>query len=332
MSGRAATASHGRTYRLRALDSNGAPGPGVNSAALSSMQHAQFMIHLQPQAVGKRNADHAPCWPWPSPTGRPTVVLLHASGSSSRQWDVLAESLRPRFDVHAIDLHGHGRQETWRGSRPLSVHDEAALVLPAIEHAGGAHLIGHSYGAAVAMHLAAARPSLVHSLAVYEPVVFSLLAQHEPQGAATCEANSVGAGLQAMLAAGQATSAAERFIDYWSGDGAFALLGPNRQSPIVQRMPCIVQHFAALHAEPLACDRLARLNAPLLCMTGSDSTTVCRRIDKLLRALLPNAQHELLAGLGHMGPVTHPAQVNARLLRFLGTSEPNSQHVALRAQ
>jgi pimeloyl-ACP methyl ester carboxylesterase len=111
---------------------------------------------------------------------RESVVLLHSSAASARQWDALAERLRPAFEVHAIDLHGHGRQAPWRCDRALSVHDEVAIVLPAMERAGGAHQIGHSYGGAVALHLEAARPSLVRSLAVYEPVLFHLLAHHEP--------------------------------------------------------------------------------------------------------------------------------------------------------
>ena len=58
---------------------------------------------------------------------KPAVVLLHASGSSARQWDALAQALEPRFQVHAVDLLGHGRQP---GRPGATVHDEAALVQP----------------------------------------------------------------------------------------------------------------------------------------------------------------------------------------------------------
>jgi pimeloyl-ACP methyl ester carboxylesterase len=263
-------------------------------------------------------------------SARPVVVLLHASGGSSRQWDALAEQLRPGFDVHAIDLHGHGRQAPWSGRRPLSLHDDAALALPAIERAGSAHLIGHSYGGAVALHLAAARPGLVRSLAVYEPALFGLLAEQEPQSAASWEIRAVAEGLRAALAAGHAATAAERFIDYWSGDGSFARLGPQRQAPIVQRMPSVLRHFDTLHGEPLPREPLARLTVPLLCLTGAGSTAVCRRIGRLLQALLPRAQHETLAGMAHMGPMTHAAQVNGRLLRFLGTAAATPQRATPR--
>jgi pimeloyl-ACP methyl ester carboxylesterase len=53
-------------------------------------------------------------------------VLVHASGGTSRQWGARAERLRPAFDVHVIDHHGHGTQDPWRAPRRASVYDEAA--------------------------------------------------------------------------------------------------------------------------------------------------------------------------------------------------------------
>lgn len=253
---------------------------------------------------------------------RQTVILLHSSAASARQWDALAERLTPYFDVQAIDLHGHGRQAGWSARRPLSLHDDAALALPALERAGGAHLIGHSYGAAVAMHLAAARPERVRSLAVYEPVLFRLLADHEPRGAAAREAFELAATMRERVAAGQMAAAAERFVDYWSGASAWAGLAAHQQRAIVSRMPVVVQHFDTLLAQALPMAPLQRLAAPLLCLAGARSTAAALRVAGLLRALLPGARHETLAGLGHMGPITHAPLVNERLLRFLGAARP----------
>lgn len=254
--------------------------------------------------------------------GRETVILLHSSAASARQWETLVERLRPGFDVHPIDLHGHGRQAPWRGDRGLTVHDDAALVLPIIERAGGAHLIGHSYGGAVALHLAAARPSLVRSLAVYEPVLFRLLADHEPLGAAAREAFDLAEVMRALVAGGQAAAAAERFVDYWSGASAWARMGPERQRAVASRISVVVQHFDALYSEPLPAARLAGLTMPVLCLAGGRSTAAALRIAALLRVLMPGAQHEMLPGLGHMGPITHASLVNDRLLRFHGIDQP----------
>lgn len=249
---------------------------------------------------------------------RETVVLLHSSAASARQWDALAEQLQPVYDVQAIDLHGHGRQADWAGARPLSVHDEAELVMPVLQRARGGHVIGHSYGGAVAIYLAATQPQLVRSLAVYEPVLFRLLADHEPAGAAAQEAFGLAGHMRTMMAAGRAAEAAQRFVDYWSGASAWQRLGPQRQGGIVARMATVVQHFDALYGEPLPPALLERLTMPVLCLSGADSTPAALRIAALLRELLPQARHESLPGLAHMGPITQAPLVNERLLRFHG--------------
>ena len=170
---------------------------------------------------------------------RESVVLLHSSAASARQWDELAERLRPRFEVHAIDLYGHGRQPPWSGDRPPTVHDEAALALPAIEAAGTVHLIGHSYGAAVALHLAAARPSQVRSLALYEALSFRLLAEDDPHGAAAHEVFGLAGLIRRLATEGHTEAAAERFVDYWSGGPVWARMPPERQRAIASRMPVV---------------------------------------------------------------------------------------------
>ena len=109
------------------------------------------------------------------PTQRPTVVLLHSSASSARQWERLVEALAPHFRMRAIEFHGHGERTAWGGDAPLTLADEAALAVPLLEEAGGAHVVGHSYGAAVALKLATMHPKLVRSVVAYEPVLFRWL-------------------------------------------------------------------------------------------------------------------------------------------------------------
>lgn len=249
--------------------------------------------------------------------GSETVVLLHSSASSGRQWDALVRCLQPDLHVHAIDLHGHGRRPAWCGDRTLSVVDEAALALPILERAGGAHVIGHSYGAAIAIHLAAAQPGLVRSLTVFEPVLFNLLAEREPHGAAALEVLAVARSVYRHVSAGRLTDAAEHFVNYWSGANAWERLGSHHQAVIASRMPAVTRHFDALHAASLSAAELARLRMPMLCLTGAQSTLAARRIGALLRALLPWATHESIAGLGHLGPITHPEVFNDRVLQFL---------------
>ena len=56
----------------------------------------------------------------------------------------------------------------------------------------------------------------------------------------------------------------------------------------------------------------------MLCLTGSCTVASTRRIGEILRATLPHAEHQMLVGMGHMGPITHADEVNRRLASFLG--------------
>jgi pimeloyl-ACP methyl ester carboxylesterase len=249
----------------------------------------------------------------------PTVILLHASGSSGSQWDTLVGRLQSRFRLQTVDFHGHGGTPAWNGSRPLAIDDDAALATPLLAAAGGAHLVGHSYGGAVALKLARLYPQLVHSVAVYEPVSFRLLFDYNPRQPAAREVMIVAAKIQTNLLVGRIDRAAAHFIDYWSGEGTWEAMPISRRHMVVSRMPSITPHFSALFSDALRRSELARRPMPVLCLTGARTRASTRRIGELLRLAMPGATHEMLAGMGHMGPVTHAGAVTARLAGWLDT-------------
>jgi pimeloyl-ACP methyl ester carboxylesterase len=249
----------------------------------------------------------------------PTVILLHSSGSSGKQWDTLVGALQSRFRLQTVDFHGHGATPAWAGGRPLALDDDAALVAPLLAAAGGAHLVGHSYGGAVALKLARQYPRFVSSVAVYEPVTFRLLFDYNARQPAAREVMIVAARIHTNLLVGRIDRAAAHFVDYWSGDGTWEAMPLSRRQAVISRMPSVVPHFHALFTETLRRSELARLPMPVLCLTGARTKASTRRIGELLRLALPEATHEMLAGMSHMGPVTHAGAVAARLTGWLDT-------------
>lgn len=250
----------------------------------------------------------------------PTVVLLHSSGSSLKQWDTLAGLLQSRFRLQAVDFHGHGATPAWPGESALRLEDDAALAAPLLAAApGGVHLIGHSYGGAVALKLAHLHPRQVNSVAVYEPVLFRLLFDYNARHAPAREVIEAAARIHTSLFAGRLDRAAQHFVDYWSGEGTWEAMALARRHTVIARMPALVPHFRALFNDTLARAELGRLPMPVLSLTGARTKASTRCIGELLRLAMPNATHEMLAGMGHMGPVTHAGAVAARLAGWLDT-------------
>ncbi|MBA3235989.1 MAG: alpha/beta hydrolase [Chloroflexi bacterium] len=102
----------------------------------------------------------------------PRVVCVHGSMSHG---SAVFESLRALTDAYAvefIDRRGFGASPPRPGGVDFDgdADDVAALL------GSGAHLVGHSYGAVVALLATGRRPALVRSLTVIEPPAFSLAA------------------------------------------------------------------------------------------------------------------------------------------------------------
>ena len=109
------------------------------------------------------------------------VLCLHSNASTSSQWRALAGLLADRHRVIAVDGYGAGKSPEWPDDRGLRLADEVELAASAIALAGERFdLVGHSYGAAVAVKLALLHPARVRSLILYEPTLFHLVAGAHP--------------------------------------------------------------------------------------------------------------------------------------------------------
>ena len=88
------------------------------------------------------------------------VVLLHSGGMSSRQWRAFSELACARFRVIAVDFLGSGASPPWADDARFELAVELDALLRSVPTDAPLHLVGHSYGAVIALRLAAARPAL----------------------------------------------------------------------------------------------------------------------------------------------------------------------------
>lgn len=253
-------------------------------------------------------------------TGHPfaTVVCLHASGSSSRQWKGLVERIGHRARIVAPDFYGHGEAPTWNQARALTLRDEASRVMRVLTGSSRPiHLVGHSYGGAVAMHIALELPERVASLTLYEPVCFATLFAYNARNPEAVEVRILAEGIDRALRNGSIEAAAERFVTYWSGNDAWRGLSGPQRTTIASRMPSIDRHFKALAADTTTLKDYERLCLPVLLMAGARTKPSTRRLAELLAYGLPALEFEMIDGLDHMGPVTAPEIVNGRIEAFI---------------
>ncbi|WKE64426.1 alpha/beta hydrolase [Gallaecimonas kandeliae] len=225
------------------------------------------------------------------------LVYLHSSMSDSRQWRPLAQD----FPGLLHDFYGYG-EAPMAPAGPFSLALEAARI--ALNEP--MTLVGHSYGAATALHLAVTQPDKVKALCLYEPVAFWLLPK-ENAGRQAAE------DLGARMARLDASQGAQAFVDYWSGEGSFAAMPARLQQRLAAQAPKVLKDFEALIGESTD---PAAITVPLLLMVGSQSPASSRAVAFELARRLPQAQL-VEVDAGHMGPIQHPELVLPLMADFL---------------
>ncbi|OBG60066.1 MULTISPECIES: alpha/beta fold hydrolase [unclassified Mycobacterium] len=97
------------------------------------------------------------------------VLALHGLTGHGQRWQQLA-GLLPEIPFAAPDLIGHGRS-SWAAPWTIDANVAAMAALLDGEAGPPVLIVGHSFGGALAMQLAAARPDRVAALLLLDPAV-----------------------------------------------------------------------------------------------------------------------------------------------------------------
>ncbi|MEA2638044.1 MAG: non-heme chloroperoxidase, partial [Chloroflexota bacterium] len=92
--------------------------------------------------------------------GEPAVLALHGLASNARWWDLVADRLIPAHRVIAVDLPGHGRSDRPDSGYDFDTVSADLAALLAVVHPAPMVVVGHSWGATVALAFAVDHPDL----------------------------------------------------------------------------------------------------------------------------------------------------------------------------
>jgi len=206
------------------------------------------------------------------------IVLLHGLSASTQWWRSTVEALEPEYDVHVVRLAGMPYAEA-----AVSLRDWLAR-----ETDGGATLVGHSMGGAVALLTAARNPENVARLALIAPA--GLFATRRRRTYVVPVLRSLGASPARIAPAA------------WDA----ARLGPLRLWRVATDL--------------LSCDLaplLAGVHVPTLLLWGADDRILPPSLAQEFQAQLPDSRLVFLENCGHVPMLEAPEALNAELRRFL---------------
>lgn len=248
-------------------------------------------------------------------SGPRPALGIHCSLAHAGAWRGLATALDDVITLHTFDLPNHGRSGDWDGRGDM--HDTAtAMALAVLDSIGQdpIDIIGHSFGATVALRLAIEYPDRVRSVAMYEPVYFAPAMADDPGFSARYRAET--SDFERAIAAGDNVAAAEAFNRVWADGLAWTDIPAQTRAYMSDRI-----HFVQYSAPFLVDDcagllrpgQFQKAAMPALLMAGAASPWA-RPVNAAIARRLPNTTQAVLDDVGHMGPITHPGKV-ARIWR-----------------
>lgn len=275
----------------------------------------------------------------PGADGTVPLVLVHGVLDSARSFSRLRRSLGPRRRVVSYDRRGYQRS---RPAQPVGtgVCGHTGDLLFVLDHyaagaggegegprrrAVGAVVLGHSYGAVVALAAAARRPDLVAGVLAYEPPLSWLAWWPLGRGPVTGTRGGDG-GDSPMLVPGPGEGApefTERFMRTMIGDRRYERLSPAARRGLADDGPAAAAELLGLPTRP-AFDPAA-VSVPVVVARGERATARHVRATDWLAAAVPGARLAVLGGADHGAHISHPAEL-ARLLGELAARvEPSCE-------
>lgn len=227
-----------------------------------------------------------------SGAGAEAVILLHGLSGSGRWWRHTIPALARRYRVLVPDLIGFGATGCPGPLPEIAALAEILAEWATQTAAWPAHVVGHSMGGQLAIHLAARHPEAVARLVLADAAG---VRRH--------------LGMRELL--------------------RFALeLAPPRRWGDPRFFPVILRD--ALHAGPRSILRalghilrddvrplLARIRAPTLVLWGEWDALVPLEGGRLLRARIPDARLAIVPRAAHNPMIDRPEAFNRLVLRFL---------------
>ena len=252
------------------------------------------------------------------PTLGRTIVFANSLGSNQSIWDDTIHHLPGGYGILTYDLPGHGLSSA---AREISIEDMAADAIALIEYLGLTEVVfcGLSIGGMIGQVVAAQRPDLIA-----RAILCHTSSKIGTWDKWTARIEAAGtSGLDSLAPAIIANWFGAHYCTHRADDL------PLHENMI--RQTTRVGYIAACQALRAAdlTALSADINVPVLCIGGDEDKSVTLEEVKKLSDDIPQAQFEVMTGVGHL-PCLEAPQALATLIEGFDQPDQTAQGLTIR--
>ncbi|MBO1004881.1 alpha/beta fold hydrolase [Pseudogracilibacillus auburnensis] len=246
----------------------------------------------------------------------PPIVLIHGTASYHFCWRNIVATLSENYSVYALDLLGYGESD-----KPVNAcyskeaHAQRVIEVLRKLNLSSVHLIGHSMGGEVSVHVALKAPELVEDLTLIAPDGFRKGVHSFTKYIA--KRGLLNGMFKGMLRRPPKPKMMSRMLGLPIETLTPDLLAGWTKPYSDPNMPYIITKTLADDDTGVISSKVCQLSLRVLLIYGTNDKLVPQHVFRAYEKELPNISVEKYEGFGHVLMEECPEKLTESILRFI---------------
>lgn len=260
------------------------------------------------------------------------LVLVHGSASDHRTWEKQISEFGNHYKTIAYSRRFHWPNKNIQEKEDYSMEQHIGDLEEFLKYIGDkpTHLVGHSYGALVCLHLAFKKPQFIRTLTLAEPPAVTLFVSNQPKPKEILKLlftkpglalHIIQFGIKGIAPATKAfrKNEMDKALDIFGkatlGEKTYLNLSKSRLEQA--RTNLIKAELLGSGFLPLDKDKIRKIKIPTLLLMGQESQKIWQDLLLELKKLIPNSELKIIPKASHIMHEDNRSKYNETVLSFL---------------
>jgi len=251
----------------------------------------------------------------------PTAILIHGSVSDYREWTKLIDALSQHYHVIAYSRRYHSPNPPPGPDADASLErqvDDLFEIIKAL-NINSPHIIGHSYGGAIALSFTLRHPEMVQSLVLAEPAVSGIMSKTPENDSVLKESQAVRMRMMEAFAKGNAEQIVKTYAAHVA-PGDFEKATPEERKMLLENVAAFQLDFTSRRT-PFTCEDAQKITVPVLVLAGNQSPLGLQRIAETTAQCIKGAKFVKISQATHWMQLDQPQVFDDEVIAFLAKTK-----------